>query len=258
MTDDRISPNPDEDAELLGLAAAAGAPTRAPSPELRARIMRELAERPFTFLTAGDGIWLPSPNASVATRLLFWDSADHAATRLVRLAAGHALPPAMLDGVRTLYVTAGVIHTPGGTLEQGDFAEEARPAQEWRARRPSTVLETSISRRETFGLRLVPAAQAVWRPLTPGIRASTLVSAHDAGREVLLIRAEPDAVLDGHDHEAVEELFVLQGSCVIEDQQLEAGDYHRAAGGSQHHPTRTGSEGCLLYCSVRDSRRFAA
>jgi anti-sigma factor ChrR (cupin superfamily) len=258
MTDDRVPPDSGEDAEVLGLAAAAGAPARAPAPELRDRIMRELVERPFTFLTAGEGIWLPSPNASVATRLLFWDSADHAATRLVRLAAGHALPPAMLGGVRTLYVTAGVIHTAGGTLEQGDFTEEARPVQEWRARRPSTVLETSISRPETFGLRLVVASQAVWRALSPGIRASTLVSAHDAGREVLLIRAEPEAVLQGHDHEGVEELFVLQGSCVIEDQPLEAGDYHRAAGGSQHHPARTGAEGCLLYCSVRDSSRFVA
>lgn len=259
MTDDDAPlPSPDEGADLMGVAAAAGSPSRTPSPDLRERIMREVAEPSFTFLRAGEGIWLPAPNASVATRLLYWESGDRVATRLVRLAAGHTLPPAMLDGVRALYVVAGVVHAPGGALEQGDFAEESRPAQEWRARQTSTVLEMSVARQEQFGLRLRTTAHTVWQGLAPGIRVSALVSAHEAGREVSLIRAEPGAVLDAHDHEGAEELYVLQGSCIIEEQHLEAGDYHRAAGGSRHRPATTGSDGCLLICAVRDSRRIAA
>lgn len=252
MSDDFRTPDP-ADEELLGLAAAADAPARTPSAELRTRIMRDLAAYPLTTLRAGEGIWLPSPESSVATRLLYWDSADAAATRLVRLAPGHTLPPAMLDGLRTVYVVAGVIHSSGGTLESGEFAEEARPAQDWRARRPSTVLESSLARRTGSGLRVAGAAQRAWQPMTRGIRASTLMDAHD-GREVLLIRAEPGAVLEAHDHAGVEELYVLEGNCVIEELQLGVGDYHRAASSSHHHATEAGPDGCLLYCSVHQKR----
>lgn len=252
VSDEYRTPDPGDD-DLLGLAAAADAPARTPSPELRARVMRDVAAHVLTTLRAGEGIWLPSPESSVATRLLYWDSADTAATRLVRLAPGHTLPSAMLDGMRTVYVVSGVIHSPGGTLESGEFAEEARPAQDWRARRPSTVLESSLSRRTGSGLRVAGSAQRAWQPLARGIRASTLMDAHD-GREVLLIRAEPGAVLEGHDHEGVEELYVLEGSCMIEDLQLGVGDYHRAASASRHHATEAGPDGCLLYCSVHEKR----
>lgn len=252
MSDDYENPDPGDD-ELLGLAAAADAPVRAPSPELRARIMKDLAARPLTTLRAAEGIWLPSPESSVATKLLYWDSADFAATRLVRLAPGHTLPPAMLDGIRTVYVVAGVIHSTGGTLEGGEFAEEARPAQEWRARRHSTVLESSLSRRDSPGLHVVSAAQRAWQPVARGIRASTLMNAH-GGREVMLIRAEPGAMLEAHDHDGVEELYVLEGNCMVEDLQLGTGDYHRAAAASRHHATEAGPDGCLLYCSVHESR----
>ncbi len=252
MSDEYRTSDPGDD-ELLGLAAAADAPARTPSADLRARIMRDVAAPAFTTLRAGEGIWLPSPESSVATRLLYWDSADAAATRLVRLAPGHTLPPAMLDGMRTVYVVAGVIHSSGGTLGSGEFAEEARPAQDWRARGPSTVLESSLSRRTGSGLRVAGAAQRAWQPMARGIRASSLMDEHD-GREVLLIRAEPGAVLEGHDHEGVEELYVLEGNCMIEDLQLSVGDYHRAASASRHHATEAGTEGCLLYCSVHRKR----
>ena len=251
------TPSPEEEARLLGLAAAGRAPGREPPPELRERIMRAADEPAFVFLRAADGIWLPSPNASVATRLLYHEQTERVTTRLIRLATGHTLPAPLLTGVRAIYVVAGTFHGQGPTLEQGDFAEEARPVQDWRARRPSTVLELSIARRETYGLRVLPAAQAIWTSVGPGLRTRTLVNHPDVGRELSLIRAEAGAALAGHAHEGVEELYVLEGSCVIEDTPMAVGDYHRAAPGSQHGPAMT-DEGCLLFSASRDLRHLTA
>lgn len=257
MTGDDVPPRPpDEYAERQGLASSR-APGREPPPELRERIMREAAEPSFVFLRSGEGIWLPSPNASVATRLLYREQTDRVSTRLVQLATGHTLPAPLLEGVRAIYVVSGTVHGQGSTLEQGDFAEEARPVQEWRARRPSTVLELSMSRRETYGLRVLAVSLAIWTPAGPGLRARTLVNAPDAGRELSLIRADAGAALEGHAHEGVEELYVLEGSCLIENQQMVAGDYHRAAAGSQHGPATT-AEGCLLFSASRDLRLLPA
>jgi quercetin dioxygenase-like cupin family protein len=178
-------------------------------------------------------------------------------TRVVQLATGHTLPPPLLGGVRSIYVVTGAVHGQGMILGEGDFAEEARPVQEWRARRPSTVLELSSSRPDAYGLRVFAASHAIWTLHGTGRRARILVNEFSAGREVMLIRVEAGATLEGHDADAVQELYVLEGSCVIENQALMVGDYHRAPAGARPGPATT-SEGCLLFSVTRDLRVLPA
>jgi len=209
------------------------------------------------FQRSAEGIWLPSPDASVATRLLYHEPRERVTTRVVQLATGHTLPAPLLGGVRAIYVVTGVVHGQGTTLGAGDFAEEARPVQEWRARRPSTVLELSGSQPEAFGLRVLHAAHAIWAAYGTGLRARALVNEQGAGRELLVIRAEAGAEIEGPDHDGVRELYVLEGSCVLEHQALVTGDYHRAAAGVRPGPATT-SEGCLLFRATRDLRVLPA
>jgi hypothetical protein len=50
--------------------------------------------------------------------------------------------------------------------------------------------------------------------------------------------------LIGHRHPQVEELYVLEGSCVCAGEFLQAGDYHRAEAGTVH-PVTSSEQGCL-------------
>lgn len=210
---------------------------------------------PFTVQRSGDGTWEPAPNASVATRSLNVALGDRATTRLVRLAAGHALPSPFLQGTRTLYVVAGVVHSAAGTLEQGDFVEEARPLQEWRARLPSTLIECNNTVSGDAVLSLLPANRSVWRLSSQGLRTSVLSESSRAGATYSVIRADPDAAIPLSTGDAAEEIFVLQGSCVLEGENLEAGDYYRAHNTARRSTAHAGPDGCLAFFAIRESRR---
>lgn len=212
---------------------------------------------PFTVQRSGDGTWEPAPNASVATRMLSGSPADQATTRLIRLAPGHALPLPLLQGTRTLYVVAGVIHSAAGSLEQGDFVEEARPLQEWRARLPSTILECSNAISGDAVLSLLPANRSVWLLSTQGVRTASLSASSRTGATYLAVRADPGAKFPASESEGVEELFILQGSCVVEGESLEAGDYYATQKPSQARAPQAGPNGCLAFLAIRNPRPAA-
>lgn len=235
----------DSETEWLGVLAA-GVPVRHPSPSLRARVLQALPSQSFTFLTAGQGIWLPGPNAVVATKELFVDSRDRASTRVIRLAPGATLPPPLFAGMRTLVVVSGSLVLGDKALEREDSLDGGEG--EWRARTPTTLLEFS-TKVECSANGAHPTSSA-WTPVGPGMEAR-FIAPNEKERQVYVLRSRPRAVLPDHEHHGVEELYVLEGSCVVEGRELAAGDYHRAAAGSTHHETLSGEAGCVLVCSLR-------
>lgn len=65
-------------------------------------------------------------------------------------------------------------------------------------------------------------------------------------REVVgLLRAEPGVRYPFHIHATGEEIYMLQGDLVIENQVYGAGDYIRSPGGSNHTPHTNG--GCMFF-----------
>jgi quercetin dioxygenase-like cupin family protein len=102
---------------------------------------------------------------------------------------------------------------------------------------------------------LVRTANIEWTPLvesgvdTRGISVKGLRTDQATGRAPsFLLRFEPGAKYPYHNHPAGEELFVLEGSCIIEGTTLEAGDYLYTPPGSKHS-VRT-DIGCTLLFQV--------
>jgi quercetin dioxygenase-like cupin family protein len=94
-----------------------------------------------------------------------------------------------------------------------------------------------------------------WKPLvesgvdTRGILVKPLRTDPVTGRApAFVLRFEPGARYPYHNHPAREELFVLSGSCVIEGDVLEAGDYLYTPPGFKHS-VRTDT-GCTLLFQV--------
>lgn len=243
-------PEPPDEEEFLAVLAAT-VPRRSPPPALRERILREGTPHVLTFLSRDQGIWLPEAEGQVMAKELFHDSGDRLASRLLRARARAMLPSPSIGGCRTLFVLEGRIRSEELALESGDCVDVGPASQEWTIEEDAMLLELSRAGSPPEQSTVHRAYQATWFPQTPEINIRPLSDPRDASRQLLELKAAPNATLTEHEHAGVEELFVIRGSCVVEGRELNAGDYHRAAAGSLHHPTRTGKEGCVLLCSVR-------
>jgi quercetin dioxygenase-like cupin family protein len=102
---------------------------------------------------------------------------------------------------------------------------------------------------------LVRTSNVEWTPLvesgvdTRGISVKALRRDRVTGRAPsFLLRFAPGATYPYHNHPAGEELFVLEGSCMIEGAALEAGDYLYTPPGSKHS-VRTDT-GCTILFQV--------
>lgn len=94
-------------------------------------------------------------------------------------------------------------------------------------------------------LTFVKASEGTWREMMPGIRVKVLCSDPVSRRVTALMRVAPGARYAPHRHTEAEELYVLEGGCVVAGRELRAGDYHRAEAGSIHMDTSS-DDGCLL------------
>jgi hypothetical protein len=94
------------------------------------------------------------------------------------------------------------------------------------------------------------AGSGIWTEMAPGVTYTVLFEDPIAKRRSILIRAQPGATYDSHQHdEGYEECLVLEGDLVMGELRLLGGDFHLAAKGSAH-PTATTVSGCLLYLST--------
>ena len=99
---------------------------------------------------------------------------------------------------------------------------------------------------------LSPSHQAVrsqdldWQPHSvPGVMVA-IVHTDVVKREIVgFLRAEPGVRYPHHRHAAIEELFMLEGDLVIENETYGAGDYIRSTPGSSHAPYTNG--GCRFF-----------
>jgi quercetin dioxygenase-like cupin family protein len=98
---------------------------------------------------------------------------------------------------------------------------------------------------------IAKTTQMEWKPLkeegidTTGIFIKALRYDEQAGRSpAILLKFEPGAKYPYHNHPAGEEVFVLEGSAIIEGARLSAGDYLYTPPGFKHAVTT--ETGCVL------------
>lgn len=102
---------------------------------------------------------------------------------------------------------------------------------------------------------IVRKNQKKWQPLVekgvqyPGIWVKSLLFNEKQGRSTTIqLKFDPGASYPYHNHPAGEEIFVLQGEVMIENQLLSEGDYLYTPAGFKH--SVHSKPGCLLFFVV--------
>ena len=85
-----------------------------------------------------------------------------------------------------------------------------------------------------------------WRTLSPGAEIKLLMVDREAGFQSFLLRLSPGTMLPPHDHNTLEECFLLEGDMLIGDRAYRQGDYHAALPGSRHAPISTRNGGIVF------------
>jgi anti-sigma factor ChrR (cupin superfamily) len=130
--------------------------------------------------------------------------------------------------------------------------------------RPSPSLWNRLSQRIAEGSGAGPLSEPVrpgghrpplqWQQVAEGISCKILAVEAETNRVTMLVRLAPGTDYPPHRHAGVEELYLLQGELMIDDQKIYAGDFIRAEAGSVDHRvwSETGCT-CLLLTSTKDT-----
>jgi len=92
----------------------------------------------------------------------------------------------------------------------------------------------------------IRADEGQWIEIEPLLERKLLKVDHETGIESYLLRLQPGAAPQRHQHDADELCLVLEGDVSFDDIHLRAGDYHCARKGSWHGRAST-VQGALLF-----------
>jgi putative transcriptional regulator len=99
--------------------------------------------------------------------------------------------------------------------------------------------DRSVADDQGHQLLSVMAGKGEWEVIEEGIIAKLLSVDEETGYVTSLVKMMPGTRLPRHRHSGLEQFFVLEGDCHVNDQILGPGDYHRALSGSVHETTFT-------------------
>jgi anti-sigma factor ChrR (cupin superfamily) len=123
----------------------------------------------------------------------------------------------------------------------GLASDEARPDSEVRnfllasVQNGGAQFEPKIAP-ENFSVRF---GEGEWNQIAEGMLIKVLSVDSASGLTTSLVKMSPGMSLGPHRHKGVEEIFILEGDCIVNGEELGPGDYLRAAPGSIHLATQT-------------------
>ena len=106
-----------------------------------------------------------------------------------------------------------------------------------------SALEAAIPEDENVTIR---EAEGLWQPIAEGAEKKVLFFDPSAKTQSFLLRLAPGTRLPAHHHTRVEECLMIEGDFSIGDLNLNPGDYHVAAPGTEHAEVYS-KTGALLY-----------
>lgn len=218
-------------------------------------VLEDRIEEPdFYFLASSRLSWEPAASGPGDTRRLYVDPLDRIEARLVRFPAGSVTggAPELLGP--EIYVVAGEFEADGEQLKEGDFHMAVGASVSGQTRDGCilfTLRESSISAGtgEAPDVGTMASAATIrvtdrrWTDTGLGLRYKRLAQDHVHHFEITLVQMDPGASYPAHRYDGAEELFVVRGDCVCEDQRLGDGDYHRAVAGAVHRAVAS-ENGC--------------
>ena len=92
--------------------------------------------------------------------------------------------------------------------------------------------------------RFIETEQVPWIETTPGNKMKVIYHDPASGLLTILAKLEPGAGIPAHQHEDLEQTFVLEGSLVDNEGACTAGNFVIRAKGSHHAPTAP--NGCTM------------
>ena len=103
--------------------------------------------------------------------------------------------------------------------------------------------------------RYLKVDQLPWQETRfPGVTMKVLVEDKDSGLVTGLFRFQPGATLPFHEHVAIEQTWVLEGSLVDEEGEAVAGDFVWRPAGNQHNARSP--NGCLVLSIFLKPNKF--
>jgi anti-sigma factor ChrR (cupin superfamily) len=170
------------------------------------------------------------------------------------LAAAHSTESQQLGRVLDFLPASLDLITPPAEAKRTLLArirtEQAAERQQkpFTARTSGTLPSFSFKREDGSG----------WNQTFDGVWIKVLAEERDLGYKMMLMRMEPGAHYPEHHHTGVEQCYVLEGQVSVQGEKLFAGDFHRAAAGSDHQEitTETGTK-LLLVVPVKDYKTAA-
>lgn len=109
------------------------------------------------------------------------------------------------------------------------------------------------------GISLVRSGLLPWGEHSAGVRLKNFWPASNAEGRSFLLELLPGSVFPDHQHDALEEVFVLRGSFSVAGQVLREGDFCRSEAGTEDWDISS-EEGALLFVRLGPTRpaRFSA
>jgi hypothetical protein len=110
---------------------------------------------------------------------------------------------------------------------------------------PNTDTSANLPIAADLPIFTVRAADVQWKShVVPGVAIAKLYEDSVRREIVCLLRAEPGVRYPAHRHATAEEIFMLAGDLMLDEQVYGTGDYIRSAAGSIHSPYTIG--GCMF------------
>jgi quercetin dioxygenase-like cupin family protein len=98
---------------------------------------------------------------------------------------------------------------------------------------------------EDSGFAFARGNDLPWIQISPGIRMKFLHGDLSQRVRTALVEMAPNLLFPSHDHDGIEDLYLISGDAWVGDIPMRAGDYCRAPDGTTHDAVRSGASGAL-------------
>jgi anti-sigma factor ChrR (cupin superfamily) len=121
-----------------------------------------------------------------------------------------------------------------------------------RSEAPANTAEAELPAPPAPDFVSIYASEGKWWEVQKGIFVKQLFVDDTSGMATCLVRMKPGTSLPVHQHNGVEQFYILEGDCNVRGEVLGPGDYHRAAAGSIHESTYTVKGTLFLLVAPKD------